>query len=221
MTHWVRDNRIVRKNQDRSCEVKIMNFLNNFRCLGICFFISLIPGCAGSADMADDESTDIDGQIGETQQAVTQADRDWWKNQTQVSRNWAIMMRGNQDKDRYVGLNCKEWARKVVSDASHGVVSLPSTYPDPNGWQWYSNPYTSKLSSIYAASFGAVVQMKLASGPHTAIVLSNDGTNICWIESNWNLDSTVHSRCQSIQQFLNSVTSGGTQRYSAYIVTGG
>lgn len=194
-----------------------------FRYVTAFFCLNLAMGCAAADvdDEVDDESIEFDEQIGETQQAVTQADKNWWKSLSQFSRNWEIMMRANKDKDKYVGLNCKMWAQKVVLDASHGVVSVPTTYPNAYGWQWNSSPYVQKLNSIYAAMYGDIVQMNIAAGPHTAIVLGQDGTNVCWIESNWNLDNTVHTRCQTIQQFLNSVTFGGVQKYTTYRITGG
>ncbi len=198
-----------------------MNALYRLRFLLMFFVSNLFAGCSMPADEVDDESAEFDGQIGQTQQAVTQADKDWWKNLWQVSRNYYIMMRANQDRDKYVALNCKEWARKVVFDASKGVVSLPSTYPNANGWQWYGSSYVQQLSGISATLPGDVVQMNLQTGPHTAIVFSNDGTNVCWMESNWNLDNWVHSRCETVTHFLNAVTIGGVQKYTAYRITGG
>lgn len=198
-----------------------MSLLIRFRFLLMCFAATLFSGCGAPAEKVPDEPAEIDGKIGQTEQAVTKADTDWWKNMWQFSRNWYILTRANQDKDLPVGLNCKEWARKVVLDASKNVVYLPQTSPDSNGWSWNSSAYTQKLQSIYWANYGDVVQMNLSSGPHTAIIYSNDLTNICWIESNWNLDNTVHIRCQTVDSFLKSVTIGGVQRYTAYRITGG
>ncbi len=189
----------------------------------VLFLFGLLTNCAMPTET--DEPVVIDGQIEEASQAVTQADKDWWKGLNQLVRNGLIVTRAFQDftnPPKNVGLNCKEWARKVVSDASKGVVNLPSTSPDANGWKWSSSSYVQKLGSITSTLPGDFVQMNLGIGnPHTAMVLSQNGTDVCWLDSNWNLDNKVTYHCQKISSFLTSVTSGGVQMYTAYHIIGG
>ncbi|GEM_PF-6305735 len=185
--------------------------------------LGLIAGC-GASPPADesDESIAIDEQIGQTEQAVTQAQKDWWKNLAQWSRDTWILLMAYADNNKYVGLNCKEWARKIVLSASNGVVNLPSTTQSGSGWTWYSSPYVQQMGSISSAAAGNIVQMNLGAGnPHTAIVWSNDGSNICWIDSNYLSALSVGIHCQTVTQFLNRVSFGGFPHYTVYQITGG
>ena len=187
----------------------------------VLFFASLMIGC-GEPGEGPDEANDFDGRIGMTEQAVSQTDKNWWKNLTADQRAGEIITRCIQDLNKFVGLNCKDWARKVVSDASHGVVSLPSTAPDATGWSWYGSPYVQNVGSMANATTGDVVQMNLGPGkPHTAIVWSSNANMVCWLDSNWKLDLTARFHCQTMQEFLNSVTSGGVKMYSVYRINGG
>ena len=205
-----------------------MNTFCRGRLLMLCCF-SLMSGCAlpGGESSESDESAAVDGWIGQTSQAVTQSDISWWKNLWQPNRNAAILYRADQDyanPPKYVGLNCKDWARKVVSDASHGVVNLPSTRTDGIDWQWSGSNYVQNQGSISAAAPGDIVQMhRNSTGIHTAIVMGNDGTNIIWIDSNWSTpeDEKVRVRTESIAGFIAAVTAKGVQKYTVYRITGG
>mgnify|MGYP001591753260 CR=1 FL=1 len=113
----------------------------------------------------------------------------WWHNLSQSQRNSAILTRALQDNNTYVGLNCKNWARKVVQDASSGHVIIPATAPDVNGWYWASDSYghsVGRSGMIEYAQPGEIVQMNWGVGnPHTAIVYSINSSGVYFIESNW------------------------------------
>jgi|WetSurMetagenome_2_1015567.scaffolds.fasta_scaffold47176_2 hypothetical protein len=196
------------------------------------FFLTAgLSACVAPMDSTDDESAD---QIGVTSQAVTatRSDIDWWKAQGQVNRNLDILTRAYKDYSqtpKYVGLNCKEWAKKVVLDASHNVVKLPGTTSGGEGWTLYSDSHVQNLgSNIYIALPGDIVQMNVkmkdgSSTPHTAIVSGQCLTNILWIDSNFHdpEDNKVRQRSQTIPEFLSSVTFNGVQRYTLYRINGG
>ena len=152
---------------------------------------------------------------------ATQADRDWWRALTQAQRDQAVVSRANADNTKYVGLNCKEWARRVVLDASRGTVNLPSTLPNASGWYFSASPYLVNVGSIRDARTGNVVQVnwRLSSGaitPHTMIVTSNTADGINVIESNWSASLTVSRRFISYATFGSKVTA-----YTVYRVIGG
>jgi hypothetical protein len=169
----------------------------------------------------DDAQDDVedDSSIGENEDALTWWAQ-WWKALGQWSRNNTILNRAKADNGKYVGLNCKNWARKVVSDASKGTITIPATCPGETGWYWCGSSKVQNMGSIWNAQPGNVVQMNLP-GPHTAIVSSNIGGNICWIDSNYKLDKTVRIHCQTVAAFLKMVTINGQQKYTVYQITGG
>jgi len=109
-----------------------------------------------------------------------------WHNLTQAQRNQAILTRAYQNNGQYVNMNCKQWASRVVLDASASCVTLPLT--NINDWYWEASPNVSGRSGLlqYAVP-GEIVQMKVISsnGPHTAIVYSITSTQVTFIESNW------------------------------------
>jgi hypothetical protein len=204
--------------------MKTLNSLKLLRPLLFC----LMAGCSAAAGVANDsdESVTVDGQIGQTSQAVTQSTIAWWKGLWQTSRDTLIFWRATSDltnPPKYVGLDCKDWARKVVSDASQGVVSLPST-STVSDWTWGASPYVQNVGSIYGVVSGNIVQMhRNSTGVHTAIVYGNDGKTITWIDSNWSTppDDKVREHSETIANFISAVTSGGVQKYTAYRITGG
>jgi hypothetical protein len=130
-----------------------------------------------------------------------------WHTWTQAVRNQAIVNRTYQDNNKYVGLNCKQWVRKVVYDASKGAVSIPSTAS--NLYTWVSNNNVAGRSGlIQYARPGEIVQMLLSSGiEHTAIVLAVAPTGVTFIESNWDNDEVVHTRFVTFSKFKQQVRS--------------
>jgi len=152
--------------------------------------------------------------IGSEQFAATT----WFGNLTQSQRNSYILNRAWQDNGNYVGLNCKEWARQVVKDASSQQADLPSTCSYPNNWAWCGTFVD--VASIWYMQAGYIVQMQLSDGgPHTAIVASvNYGTNqLQLIESNWSppYGLRVSNRWLTIDGFNASYPN-----HSFYVVTG-
>lgn len=130
-----------------------------------------------------------------------------WHALTQAVRNQAIVNKTYQDDNKDVGLNCKEWVRKVVYDASKGLVSIPSTAS--NLYTWLpDNNVSGRSGLIQYARPGEIVQMLLSSGiEHTAIVLAVAPTGVTFIESNWNNDETVHTRFVTFTKFKSQVRS--------------
>lgn len=131
-----------------------------------------------------------------------------WHCMTQAAREGAIIYRAYQDDGKKVGLNCKEWARKVVYDASGGAVWLPST--NSSNYYWEPHPYVYGFSSLlqYAHS-GDIVQMRwkaaLNYGPHTAIIIQVSSTGVCFMELNYLNDLTVRIRSLTHAEFYNQV----------------
>ncbi|MFA6308093.1 MAG: hypothetical protein WCS88_02625 [Patescibacteria group bacterium] len=146
----------------------------------------------------------------------------WWSNLGQIGRNQAILDRAYRDINRYVGLNCKDWARKVVYDASKGVVTLPTTLPNASGWYFAYSPYLVGMSGgIRSVQPGWIVQInwRLSDGsitPHTFIVVGRSPYGINVIESNWCAYNKVCTRYISFSDFAQKVS-----RYTCYYVIGG
>ncbi len=156
----------------------------------------------------------------------------WWNGLTPEERARRLMDRARADDGRYVGEQCKEWLRDVVIEASSGAANLPATCRweagewrrDTHGWAWCPSPYVRhRTVQIDQARPGWVVQM-LRWGmdgrrhPHTAMVLSVDGSGIRWIDSNYTAPETVGTHVESIQAFEQSVCSQGRCAYSLYSV---
>lgn len=164
---------------------------------------------------------DVGDQPKDQPQAVSEADRVWWRSLTQAQRNSAIACRGELDIGRYVGQNCKEWTRTAVLGASHGVVSLPQTLPDAYGWYWAYSPYLVGMSGgIRSVQRGWMVQMRWrknngAITPHTFIIRSRDASGISVVECNWT-PLTVTTRWISFSEFESRVTN-----YSCHYAIGG
>jgi len=188
--------------------------------------LSLMTGCGQEEQSvtAPLESMDLgepDAPAFEEQaEKATAAQKAWWRGLSQATRNQAIIERAWRDNGRYVGLNCKEWARVVVYDASRSVVNLPATMPNASGWYFAPSPYLRSLSGIRAAFPGCVVQTnwKLANGsitPHTLIVTSSGPSGIGVIECNWT-PLTVTTRFISFTEFERQAL-----RYTCYYVIGG
>lgn len=161
----------------------------------------------------------------------TAADKAWWRGLSQGARNQAIIERAWQDNGRYVGQNCKIWARTVVLAASRNVVYLPGTLPNENGWYFASSPYLVGMSGgIRSAQPGWIVQtnwkLKVPNSnpvryritPHTFIVLSRSATGVDIIECNWT-PLTVTTRFVPFTDF-----EGADRKvvlYSCYYAIGG
>jgi hypothetical protein len=151
----------------------------------------------------------------------------WWHSSSQIDRNWYILNRAYWDNNKYVGLNCKQWVQRVVSDASGGHVWLPTTANNGSAWWWNydSNGHVGQRSgSIYGVQRGDIVQMNWRQNngswvPHTAIVAWVDSGGIYFIESNWRQPSTepanyVNVRYETFSNFQYK-TEG---RYSIYYI---
>ncbi len=169
------------------------------------------------------------GRIADNDQLQTQAsaaDVQWWRNLSQADRNMIILQRAYRDNGQYVGLNCKMWAQKVVSDASRGVVTLPQTLPTAEGWYYTYSPYLVGMSGgIRSVQPGTIIQMryKWASGTitvHTMFVTWRSSTAFGVIESNVPAGSlTVGTRNNAALSF--SDFERNVQQYSCYYVIGG
>lgn len=206
--------------------------------LAVCL-LSLMVGCdkqeqsvtapveAAQIDQSDSPALDEQGEKANP----TTADKAWWRGLSQGARNQAIIERALQDNNRYVGQNCKIWARTVVLAASRNVVYLPSTLPNENGWYFASSPYLVGMSGgIRSAQPGWIVQtnwkLKVANTsppqytitPHTFIVLSRTASGVNIIECNWT-PWTVKTRFVPFTDF-----EGADRKvvlYSCYYAIGG
>lgn len=125
---------------------------------------------------------------------------------TQSERNQAIISRARQDLGKNVNLNCKEWVRKVVRDASGGDVVIPQTLPDLNGWYWaYAQWVVELCMDIRNVERGTVLQTNWVrmGSPHTLIVQSVTSTGIWIIDSNRCGPTTVCEKFYSFADFNN------------------
>ena len=112
------------------------------------------------------------------------------------------------------GGQCKIWVQQVMKDA------LGATLPTNTSLVthlWNSDPSGRVLNlgaKISSAAPGDAVQMIARSRkgdplPHTAIVGSNDGKRIRWLESNYKGDEMVtSSRTQTYEEFVASLPTG-------------
>ncbi|TAN58324.1 hypothetical protein EPN15_01445 [Patescibacteria group bacterium] len=155
--------------------------------------------------------------------SATEANKAWWRNLSQGARNQAIVDRAAQDIGKYVGLNCKKWVQQVVPAASRGVVNIPLTLPEADGWYWDYSPYVVGMSGgIRAVQPGWIIQMNwlLSKGwtPHTAIVVGKTSTGVYLVESNW-----CDPPCYKVGLRWVSFTDFDAKafRYTVYYITGG
>lgn len=147
-----------------------------------------------------------------------------WSSMTQTERNMAILYRADRDNGRFVNLNCKEWVRRVVLDASGGLVYLPQTLPNESGWYFASSRYlVGMCGGIRSVNQGWIVQMNWRRNdgvivPHTLIIAGRSSSGIYVIECNWCMNNcmTVAYRWISFTDF-----EARAVRYSCYYVTGG
>jgi hypothetical protein len=111
------------------------------------------------------------------------------------------------------GGECKPWVQEVVRRATGGHVQVPQNAADVSG-SWKSDPtgHVQNLGkTIATARPGDIVQMVIRTSkgapiPHTAIVATNNGKAIQWLESNWDDDRKVQTRRnQPVSEFLKSV----------------
>ena len=111
-----------------------------------------------------------------------------WHNYSQSYRNSLILNRAWNDYGMNVApLECKEWVRKVVYNASGGEMTIPSNQ-DNCRWVWsqYVSGYNMSRDIRYAQP-GEIVQMQLRNAPylHTAIVASMMADRVGFIDDNW------------------------------------
>jgi len=129
-----------------------------------------------------------------------------WHGLSQSQRNNHIVTRASRDLGRNVGVECKEWVRNVVRGVSN--VNIPS---NANNYTWstVSSNHCVRMLKPFPISWvqrGQIIQMEWRSRsgtiyPHTATVLSNNGTTMTWIDSNWLGDTTVRTHEVSVRNF--------------------
>lgn len=147
-----------------------------------------------------------------------------WSSMSQAERNMAILYRADRDNGKFVNLNCKEWVRRVVLDASGGLVYLPQTLPNESGWYFASSRFlVGMCGGIRSVNQGWIVQMnwRRTDGviiPHTLIIAGRSPSGINVIECNWCMNNcmTVAYRWISFTDF-----EARAVLYSCYYVTGG
>lgn len=122
------------------------------------------------------------------------------------------------------GGQCKTWVQAVVTAASGAHVQIPlNTAEVTSTWQPDRTGHVRNIGSdILAGRPGDIVQMIIRdiNGNqigHTAIIGSNDGSKIVWLESNYRGDGKVTTnRTQTIQNFQNSLVQG---QYTVYRIS--
>ena len=175
-----------------------------------------VVGCGGDSDDSERGGAAIDSEE--------------WDTLSQHEKNQKILERAIVDLNVDVRLSCKNWIRKVVTDASNGYVTMPRNNERGDGWQedstgrisgWGAAFYSS--THILTAFPGAIVQMQWkeefgSSEPdykrHTAIVLYVSGSHVIFIESNYDNTPRVEDgptfvkiRSESAEEFHKKVES--------------
>jgi hypothetical protein len=133
-----------------------------------------------------------------------------------------------QQAEKYVSssipekCNCKEFARRVVKEASGGRVLLPAT--SSNNYEWSLPSFgvqlfaTIKPSSprpIYGVDAGDIIQMvSTKSGIHTAIVKANMGSYMTFDEANYKACAITSGRSQTFSAFLAEMSGWTAYRIS-------
>ena len=110
-----------------------------------------------------------------------------WHSSSQAYRNSLILNWAWNDYGQTFAPNCKEWVRRVVKNASGGIVNIPSTNSDNCTWAWSQDVWGYNMSrAIQYAQPGEIVQMRLRYDPwlHTAIVSSMMSDRVGFIECN-------------------------------------
>ena len=150
-----------------------------------------------------------------------------WTSLTQAQRNQAIINSGLSLLGSS-GLNCKDFARIAVQNASITAGgpqrNIPSTQPDPYDFMWYSDPYAiGQSTTMQLAPLGWIIQMRLRSTsqpyyviPHTAILYSRDANGFTFLDSNWFNDNTVRLHYMTYTEFDNKLWGPG--QFSGYYI---
>lgn len=127
-----------------------------------------------------------------------------WQSLTQADRNSRIVTQARHDLG-LTGGACKVWANDAVraaSNVANGNTTQTRTLPLTSSWQgvsesgytWISSSFVTAItgtgSNLNQAVAGSIIQMRthLSAGgytPHTAIVESNNGSSLTFIESNY------------------------------------
>ncbi len=204
----------------------------------LCIGVVTLVGCGEKKDpvspvttaitpATDSSVTRIDRPL--VTPAASQADINWWRSLSQVSRNMSVLntayatynYRASLDNQcPYApysgGYTCKTWVQQVVvPNASRGVAVVPTN----NGsCSWYSGCYVSPWSGgIQNVGQGMIIQTRWGSGLHTAIVYARDPNGMWWIDCNWGLDSRIRIHYVTFNTF--NANSGGC--YTIYQISGG
>lgn len=142
----------------------------------------------------------------------------------QASRVNAILARAYKDNGQTLGLQCKQWVQIVVLDATH--ISVPGTFPNPDGYQWNSDPHFDLVpGGIRAAQPGDFVQMRVKDvngvmEPHTFIIAKVNAPNLTVIESNFTKAGLVMERPNAIKKPAITFTSIEQLQYTVYRMNG-
>jgi len=184
------------------------------------------PRVSGQPSTTDTTTRRIDRPL--VTPMASQADINWWRSMSQVSRNMAVLdaayanyfYRASLDRQSpYApwsgGYTCKTWVQQVVvPDASRGVATVP---PNNGSCSWYSNCYTTVYTGgIRNVGQGMIIQTRWGGGLHTAIVYARDSNGMWWIDCNWSLDSRIRIHYVSFSTF--NANSGGC--YTVYQIGG-
>jgi hypothetical protein len=147
-----------------------------------------LGGCGSQPTAPDDGILDQHADEGAAVKNDHNTDA-WWDDQSQETRNQAIITRARQDLGRYTRKSCKEWVRTVVLSASRQLITIPSNREERlnNGavtsWRWldharvrtvFQNSNANRAAAEFAAAPGHVIQSELRASPwlHTQIVTS-------------------------------------------------
>lgn len=148
-------------------------------------------------------------------QVPTYADQVWWHYRlTQAQRDANILRAALSVPDgTNVGVECKEWVRRVVKSASHNVVTVPPTTAT-QWWVWQWNPDVEAVATDRWDGVpwppGQILQAEVRTKtggtvPHTMVVVSADRYRVTVIESNWNGDTIVRRRTALWPDFQRNV----------------
>lgn len=162
--------------------------------IGVLFILlplGLFSAC-GMEDNGDQAGPDdtLSEDLGVVEEALVSCG--YWQALTQAQRNQAIINRGYQDNGRVVNLQCKPWVQQVVSAASQGCVTIPSTV-GCGAWSCENSSCHLRVVVRNNSNFcallkpGMIMQMctNFVDGLHTAIIYSADYSGVTFLDSNW------------------------------------
>ncbi len=149
------------------------------------------------APAVDNTQTSTDTSAGSREQAQPMAAAINWNSLNAMSKRQLLLETAYRDyvtrAGARTGYTCKTWAQTMVTRASGGAASLPTTVNDGYGYYFTSLSHvTQVLQNQPYASYthflpGRVLQMWYGgpNKPHTAFIYSSSPSGMQWLDCNF------------------------------------